>query len=263
MILPLTGNPAAMKPLDGDATALGGACLSAVDAVTVRARESASGHPLFTDPYAQALLDGLGVAERDEAPGAGLSAQLATRTKWFDEFLLAAGANGVTQVVILAAGLESRPWRLPWLAGTVIFEIDRPHVLAYKSKTMRGFGVETGVNYVPVPVDSDVDWSASLRAAGFNHNESTAWTAEGVLPTLPAGAWNPLFDEITLYSARGSRIAVDVSGPAVEDVSSGLCCRGWEITSFTERSLMGRYHRPSPRGDDGPSEAGYVEGRLG
>jgi hypothetical protein len=73
-----------------------------------------------------------------------------------------------------------------------------------------------------------------------------------------------LFDEITLYSARGSRIAVDVSGSTVEDVSSGLCCRGWEISSFTERSLMGRYHLASRLGEDEPATVGgYVEGRLG
>ena len=42
----------------------------------------------------------------------------ASRTKWFDEFFIAAGANGIEQAVILAAGLDARAWRLPWVDGT-------------------------------------------------------------------------------------------------------------------------------------------------
>ena len=264
MIWTPTGNPAAMIPPDGDAPALAGGCPSAVDAVIVRARETASEHPLFTDPYAEALLDGLGVIARDDAPGPGLAALLATRTKWFDEFFIAAGATGIAQVVVLAAGLESRPWRLPWLPDTVIFEIDRPHVLAYKSETMRAAGAQTRIEYIPVPVEADVDWSESLRLAGFEPHEPTAWAVEGVLPTLSTDAWNLLFDQITLQSSRGSRIAMDVEGPTLEDISTGLCCRGWDISSFDARTLMERYHREPPHTEEGPStDGGYLEGRLG
>lgn len=253
-----------MIPPDGDAPTLAGACPSAVDAVMVRAHESTSEHPLFTDPYAQALLDGLRVTARGDAPRPGSAALLATRTKWFDEFFIAAGATGIAQVVVLAAGLESRPWRLPWLPDTVIFEIDRPHVLAYKSETMRAAGAQTRVEYVPVPVDADVDWPESLRVAGFAANEPTAWALEGVLPTLSTDAWNVLLDQITLQSARGSRIAVDVAGPTVEDVSTALCCRGWDVSSFDARTLMERYHRqPPPAKDGSPTDDGFVEGRLG
>ncbi|MGB2922212.1 MAG: class I SAM-dependent methyltransferase [Mycobacterium sp.] len=264
MIWAPTGNPAIVTPRGSDAPVREGPCLDAVDAAKVRAAELASRRPMVADPYAGALLDGLGVAGRDEDCDPELSAVVAARTKWFDEFLVAAGAGGLAQVVVLAAGLDTRPWRLPWLADTVVYEVDRPHVLAYKSETMRAAGENTRIEYVPVPVAADVDWSKSLRAGGFDPCEPTVWAVEGVLPALPDGAWNPLFDQISLLSTRGSRIAVDAGEPTVEDIGNALCCRGWEITAFDARALMGRYHRETGHTGRLPSTAGgFIEGRLG
>ncbi len=58
------------------------------------------------------------------------------RTKWFDEYFIAAGANGIDQAVILAAGLDARAWRLPWVSGSAVYEIDQPQVLAFKADTL-------------------------------------------------------------------------------------------------------------------------------
>ncbi|MGB7504407.1 MAG: SAM-dependent methyltransferase [Mycobacterium sp.] len=259
MNLSPTGNPAAMNPLASDASA----CRNDVVGAHVRAKESASGQPLFTDRYVQALLDGLGTATLDGLPGPALSAQLSTRTKWYDEFFVAAGASGISQVVILAAGLESRPWRLPWLTDTVVYEIDRPDVLAYKNATLRAAGAVTAVKYVPVPVDPGADWSVPLRDAGFDHDEPTAWSAEGVLALLSDDARDRLLDQITRHSARGSRISMDASGAAVEAINCLLCTRGWEISSFSADNLMHRYHRDSPTDDDAlVAFGGCIEGRL-
>ncbi len=60
----------------------------------------------------------------------------AARTKWFDEFFIAASAGGIGQAVILAAGLDARAWRLPWNDGSVVYEIDQPKVLAFKTETL-------------------------------------------------------------------------------------------------------------------------------
>lgn len=260
MILSLKGNPTTMSRIGSDLPTYGRAVASA----QVRAREAASGRPLFTDPHVQTLLDGLGSAALHDGPGPAVSAQMTTRTKWYDEYFVAAGAAGITQVVILAAGLESRPWRLPWLSDTVIYEIDRPNVLAYKRKTLGTAGAETAVRYVPVPVDADVDWSVSLRAAGFDRDEPTAWSAEGVLSSLTDGDRDRLFDQITMFSGRGSRIAVDTRGTGVDDVNLTLCCRGWEISSFSADRVMQRYHRGSEADDrDLNMFGGFIEGRLG
>ena len=73
-----------------------------------------------------------------------ISGYAGARTKWFDEFFIAASAGGIQQAVILAAGLDARAWRLPWNDGSVVYEIDQPKVLAFKTETLRARGVEPG-----------------------------------------------------------------------------------------------------------------------
>ena len=96
------------------------------------------------------------------------------------------GASGIDQAVILAAGLDARAWRLPWNDGTVVYEIDQPKVLAFKTATLHAHGADPAIRYVAVPVDLRHDWPKALRAAGFDPGEPTAWAAEGLLPYLPA-----------------------------------------------------------------------------
>ncbi len=49
---------------------------------------------------------------------------------------------GIRQAVILASGLDSRAYRLPWPAGTVVYEIDQPEVIAFKTETLAELGAE-------------------------------------------------------------------------------------------------------------------------
>jgi methyltransferase (TIGR00027 family) len=134
---------------------------------------------------------------------------IAARTLFFDEFLLAAAADGVTQAVILAAGLDARAWRLDWPAGTVVYELDQPKVLDFKTSTLEAHGITPLATHVGVPIDLRHDWPAALRAAGFNPGAPTAWAAEGLLPYLTAAAQDALFERIASLSAPGSRVAVE------------------------------------------------------
>src|SRR5262245_39944314 len=140
-----------------------------------RAQEATSEHPLFIDRFAQMFVDA--AVERGWwAPPTYMLERVrsigdyaASRTKWFDEFFIAAGANGIDQAVILAAGLDARAWRLPWLGNTSLYEIDQPKVLEYKSATLAAHGVEPSVSrYVAVPVDLRQDWPKALDDAGFD-----------------------------------------------------------------------------------------------
>src|SRR6202011_5129788 len=93
-----------------------------------RAAETNSEHPLIRDPYAQLFLDAVGdrvpnlYAREDQLPPAlaevdprlvermqAMKGYIAARTLFFDEFFLAAAADGVTQAMILAAGPLARP----------------------------------------------------------------------------------------------------------------------------------------------------------
>ena len=133
----------------------------------------------------------------------------AVRTHYFDGYFNAAVHTGIRQVVILAAGLDSRAYRLDWPAGTTVFEIDQPKVLGYKTSTLDAHGAVPKARRLPVAVDLRDDWPAALIAAGFDPAQPTAWLAEGLLAYLPGDAQDRLFDMITSHSAAGSRIAVE------------------------------------------------------
>jgi len=131
------------------------------------------------------------------------------RTHYFDSYFAEATGVGIRQVVILAAGLDSRAFRLDWPAGTTVYEIDQPQVVHYKTTTLESAGAAPTADRRPVQVDLRDDWAAALTAAGFDPSQPTAWLAEGLLPYLPGDAQDRLFDLVTAHSAAGSRIAVE------------------------------------------------------
>ncbi len=200
---------------------------TAVMVAAARARETESPDPLIRDPYARLLVNGADVgtwgdfldpamqdriaaADPDAAAiFANMLSYQAVRTHFFDAFFAAAADAGVRQIVILASGLDSRAYRLPWPEGTVVFEIDQPKVLDYKAATLAAHGAEPTAQRHEVAVDLRQDWPTALRAAGFDPARPTAWLAEGLLMYLPAEAQDRLFEEITELSAPGSRVSAE------------------------------------------------------
>jgi methyltransferase (TIGR00027 family) len=192
-----------------------------------RAAETRSASPLISDPYAHLFIEAAGdgiwrMYLEDELPAEllELDPQLpdriqamlgytACRTKFFDDYFLNASRDGIRQAVILAAGLDSRAWRLAWPDGSVVYEIDQPKVLAFKTGTLESHEVTPIASHVGVGIDLRLDWPAALVEAGFNPSIPTAWSAEGLLPYLTAEAQNLLFDRIQSLSAPGSRVAVE------------------------------------------------------
>ncbi|WP_099025418.1 class I SAM-dependent methyltransferase [Mycolicibacterium palauense] len=200
-----------------------------------RAAETASAQPLIDDPYARILVDGVGggswsymledsVFERLEKIDPEVAVIFthmlgyqAVRTHFFDAYFAGAVSAGIRQVVILASGLDSRAYRLTWPEGTVVFEIDQPKVLEYKSTTLAAHGAEPAAVRHEVPVDLRFDWPAVLLAQGFDPAKPTAWLAEGLLMYLPAEAQDRLFETVTGLSAPGSRLAAETAGNHSED----------------------------------------------
>ena len=135
--------------------------------------------------------------------------QIAVRTRFFDDFFTSATDDGVRQAVILASGLDTRAYRLRWPTGTVVYEIDQPQVIDFKTKTLADIGAEPTVDRRAVGIDLRDDWPAALRKHGFDVNQPTASSAEGLLPYLPPDAQDRLFDNITALSAPGSRLATE------------------------------------------------------
>jgi methyltransferase (TIGR00027 family) len=134
---------------------------------------------------------------------------MAVRTLFYDQFFGDATGAGIRQAVILAAGLDARAYRLAWPAGTVVYEVDMPEVIEFKTSTLSELGARPMAERGTVAVDLRDDWPAALRAAGFDPDSASVWSAEGLVVYLPPEAQDALFDNITAMSATGSRLACE------------------------------------------------------
>ena len=92
------------------------------------------------------------------------------------------------QIVIPAAGLDSRAYRLAWPDGTVVFELDQPQVLEFKHEVLAGSGDAPTAERREIAVDLRDDWPQALRRSGFDPSRPSAWIVEGLLVYLPAAA---------------------------------------------------------------------------
>jgi methyltransferase (TIGR00027 family) len=281
-----------------------------------RAMASSTDDPLINDPFALPLVRAVGVAVftrladgdlRPEDLGDDattgmqrMTDNMAIRTKFFDEFFLDATAAGITQAVILASGLDSRAYRLPWPDGTTVYEIDQPDVIEFKTATLAGLGAEPTADRRTVAIDLRHDWPTALIQAGFDPSRPTAWSAEGLLGYLPPEAQDRLLDTITTLSAPGSRFATE-SAPTPEpadrdkmkermqsvagrwrdhgfdldltelvyfgdrnEAASYLADHGWQMTGSSIKDLFAAHDLPPFDDEDmgGFAELMYISGTL-
>ena len=191
-----------------------------------RAMATTADNALINDPFAEPLVRAVGVdfftrlvtgelrpedldSDSESVGMQRMTDNMAVRTKFFDEFFLTATQAGIRQAVILASGLDSRAYRLAWPAGTTVYEIDQPDVIEFKTRTLAELGAEPTAKRRTVAMDLRYDWPSALIEEGFDPNQPTAWSAEGLLGYLPPDAQDRLLDTITELSVPGSRVAVE------------------------------------------------------
>jgi methyltransferase (TIGR00027 family) len=272
---------------------------TALGVAAARAAETESDDPLIQDPFARTFVDAAGQgiwslyctlpADVEPDVRAWLQAMtdfMAVRTAFFDDFFLNAAQDGIRQMVILAAGLDARAWRLRWPDGVTVYELDQPKVLEFKTTTLQQHGAEPAARQVSVPVDLRQDWPTDLRQAGFDESEPSAWLAEGLLRYLPASAQDVLIERVHGLSPVRSRLAVNAPAgdflaperlarqrqrtqrlraaatrltdseiPDVDelwyaeertDVADWLRRHGWDASSVTMTEMLARYGRSIP-----------------
>ena len=198
---------------------------TALFVAAARALEAQKPDPAAVDPYAEVFCRAVGGEWADLLDGNAPEHPLKTefgedfvnfqgvRTKYFDTYFRAAAADGVRQVVLLAAGLDSRGYRLHWPDGTEVFELDQPQVLEFKREVLDSYGAAPTADRREIAVDLRNDWPQALRDNGFNPAEPSAWIAEGLLIYLPAAAQQQLFTGIDALAAPGSHAAVEDAVP--------------------------------------------------
>ena len=175
-----------------------------------RAMETARPDAIFRDPYAGRLAGDRGVQIVDEMKqGRSMAWAMIVRTAVMDEMILDRINNhGVDTVLNLAAGLDTRAWRLPLKHDLHWVDVDLPAMTEYKATRMRG---ETPVcRYEAIAADLT---DAAIRDALFSQMERSARKmlviTEGLLIYLPPEAQDRLLDNITALSAAGSRLATE------------------------------------------------------
>eukprot|EP00899_Mesostigma_viride_P001980 jgi/Mesvir1/11783/Mv00150-RA.1 len=184
---------------------LSNATLWGLRLAAARAKEAARQDRLFSDPYSRYLaceeeLEDLGVvagndtqnntqnrAEGQSKGGARESRRAAAITRFLDEFLMRSiGAGGKPgqgggeptetkrpQVVLVGAGMDTRPYRLPWPKGTVIFEVGPGEALQYAKDIFKAASVRTPSGCLLRQVGADI-----RNANAINESEDDADNAD-------------------------------------------------------------------------------------
>ena len=198
---------------------------TALFVAAARALEAQKPNPAAVDPFAEVFCRAVGGEWADLLDGGAPEHPLRTefgehfvnfqgvRTRYFDTYFGAAAAAGVRQIVLLAAGLDSRGYRLPWPDGTVVYELDQPRVLEFKREVLAAHGDSPIAERREVAIDLRNDWPQALRDSGFDPSKPSAWIAEGLLIYLPASAQHQLFAGIDSLAAPGSHLAVEEAVP--------------------------------------------------
>ncbi|MFF4346211.1 SAM-dependent methyltransferase [Streptomyces sp. NPDC001530] len=292
---------------EGASRFAGGVGLTALLVAAARAVETHHPQGLVADPFAESFVRSadtpVGLPTRiedveggDNDPVWGRGGQyFALRTRVFDDFLTSANHDdGIRQVVLLGAGLDTRALRSTWQPGTVVYEVDRPDVFSFKREVLSSLGAVAiaPVAHRFVVVDLEGNWADALTARGFDRHRPTAWVIEGVLPYLPAETERRLIATVIDLSAVGSRIAYEIlqdqetekvrnssiyddteakmgvhlsglfSPDARPDSARDLGAAGWSVSSESVYRYTEQYGRgPKPGVNDAISHARWVMGR--
>lgn len=256
----------------------------------LRAQESARPDRLFSDPLAETLAgpQGNDVLAWMEArsPGAAQNPVIPIRTRFIDDtFERILGESGVDQLVILAAGMDTRAFRLPLPPDLALFELDRPEVLDLKAARLAQLNATPRCRRIPIPADLTGDWSTTLQDGGFDRQRPAAWLAEGLTPYLTDDQVHHLLDMLSELAAAGSWLLVDVfnhsflTSPQMagframmaangspllfgtDDPEGLMGSHGWQpqVTPLGEAGAnFGRWTLPEGYHDDPHSPLGYL-----
>jgi methyltransferase (TIGR00027 family) len=244
-----------------------GVARTAVLIAAARANEQCHPRRLFDDPLAAGLVEAAGSASDLNGVRTLAGDHFVLRTRYFDDELL---GTPQPQVVIMAAGLDTRAFRLQWPPGTTLFELDLPELIEFKEDALRDQLARPACERVVVPCDLRGDWATALIRAGFDPKRPTAWLLEGLFMFLPPDAGEQVLYWVSALSARGSTLALEHVNHAfrelpqmkpvhqrfdaldarwrsdVEDPVEWLDGYGWHATVTHQVDLAARHDRAVP-----------------
>jgi methyltransferase (TIGR00027 family) len=238
-----------------------------------RALETEAPNRLFEDHFAHVLAGEEGFAllaasqkAKPPTPAGGPDPYLSIRTRFFDDALLGAvNERGLQQVVLLAAGMDARAFRLTWPLGTTLFEVDRDEVIEQKEAVLRGLGARPMCQREVVRADLERDWVNPLLRAGLDQGQPAAFLAEGLLMYLDAGAVASLLASVQRLARPGSWLGADLVGSellsspyfkAFLELLERFGCP-WRFGTAQPEQLLARYGWAATVVVPGEAEANY------
>jgi methyltransferase (TIGR00027 family) len=166
---------------------------------------------LFEDPLAREFAAPRGFELLDKYRGSGVVEFVAIRTRFLDDTIQSLlSSTPIRQVVLVAAGMDARAFRLAWPEDTTVYEVDHRALLDEKQRRLSRLGAQPVVQRREVRADLAQDWVPELTRAGFARRRPTLWVIEGLLFFLTEEQAATLLEVIASASAPGSWLALDM-----------------------------------------------------
>jgi methyltransferase (TIGR00027 family) len=212
-----------------------------------RARESTRPDRILNDPLASLLagsegMEMLRLSEQYNPRSEETTLYILVRIRFFDDWLLRVATGPRKQIVMVAAGLDTRPFHLQLPPGITFYELDQPTVLELKDNLLHQNGATPSSRKVSVPVDLKLDWSEPLQAVGFDRSIPSIWLLEGLLYYLEEPNVRQLLRRISDHAAPGSALGADL-------VSASFFRSPWTkkaLEQMEERGMAWRFGSDDP-----------------
>ncbi|HEX3780052.1 MAG TPA: SAM-dependent methyltransferase [Pseudonocardiaceae bacterium] len=197
------------------------AAQTAVGPMVVCAIDQFERHPLIEDKLAARMLPGAlrpivtlsrwsglrrFIRNKAENHTPGIWSNMLCRKRYIDDKVLEAVAGGISRLVILGAGLDTRAYRLPELATAKVFEVDQPiNIDRKRARLLKVFnGIPAHVSLVPIDFRTQ-HLGEVLASAGYEPDQPTVFVWEGVTQYLTEEAIDAT-GKFLAGAAPGSRL---------------------------------------------------------
>ncbi len=201
-----------MKQNQSSQSALGVAAFRAIESQKPKDRR------ICYDPYARVFIPSASYlllklfvdSGLDERLGPGAIGFITVRERYIDDYLEALLSKGLDQVVILGAGFDSRPYRIPGIEKTRVFEMDYPATQEAKRKGLKKVidPLPRHVTFVPIDFNNQ-SLAESLQNSGYQERAKSLYIWQGVTYFLEAKSVDNTLDFIAHHSGPGSSVIFD------------------------------------------------------
>jgi methyltransferase (TIGR00027 family) len=157
-----------------------------------------------------------------------LRSHVVLRSRVAEDRLASSLARGVTQYVVLGAGLDTVAYRQPeWAHALAITEVDHPATQAAKREALRAAGIVTPANVRYADIDFEREsLTDGLRRCGVSFEQPTFFSWLGVTMYLTRPAIDAVLKTIASFPARSELVLTFARPPAPDDVGATAFAEG-------------------------------------